>query len=113
MKTPRYASVIRFDQTGVCSRLVSVPQQAPARLARLTDTVAPDEPTATRRIPRLDSRTVSLFVRVVIALRHRHRLMAGEVVELLYGDAEVEHSCDEGMAQVVGAYMAEAGAVAR
>ena len=26
--------------------------------------------------------------------------MAGEVVDLLNGEAEVEHSCDEGMAQV-------------
>ena len=45
VKIPRYASVFRFVETGVCSRLVSVPQQAPARLARLTDTVAPGEST--------------------------------------------------------------------
>ena len=32
----------------------------------------------TRRIQRLDSRAISLFVRMVIALGHRHRLMAGE-----------------------------------
>jgi hypothetical protein len=65
----------------------------------------------TRRIQRLDSRTIALFVRMVIALRHRHRLMAGEVVDLLYGDAKVEHSCDEGVAEVMGPDMAEAGAV--
>ena len=34
----------------------------------------------TRRIQRLDSRTVALFVRRVVTLGHRHRLMAGEVV---------------------------------
>ena len=49
---------------------------------------------------------------MIIALGHRHRLVAGEVVDLLDGDAEVEHSCDEGMAQVVGADMAKAGSVA-
>ena len=37
---------------------------------------------------------------MVIALGHRHRLMAGEVVDLLYGDAEVEDSCDEEMVGV-------------
>ena len=42
----------------------------------------------TRRIQRLDSRTVALFVRMVISLGHRHRLVAGEVVDLLYGDAD-------------------------
>ena len=42
----------------------------------------------TRRIQRLDSRTVSLFVRMIVALGHRHRLVAGEVVYLLDGDAE-------------------------
>jgi hypothetical protein len=42
----------------------------------------------TRRIQRLDSRTISLFVRMVVALGHRHRLVAGEVVDLLDGDAE-------------------------
>ena len=49
---------------------------------------------------------------MVITLGHRHRLVAGEVVDLLDGDAEVEHSCDEGMAEVMGPDMAEAGAVA-
>ena len=42
----------------------------------------------TRRIQRLDSRTVTLFVRVVVTLGHRHRLVAGEVVDLFDGDAE-------------------------
>ena len=41
-----------------------------------------------RRIQRLDSRTVTLLVRMVITLGHRHRLVAGEVVELLDGDVE-------------------------
>jgi len=45
---------------------------------------------------------------MVVALRHRHRLVTSEVVDLLDGDTEVEHSCDKGMAQVMGAYMAEA-----
>ena len=54
----------------------------------------------TRRIQCLDSRTISLFVRMVVALGHRHRLVAGEVVDLLYGDAEVEHSCDDAMVEV-------------
>ena len=49
---------------------------------------------------------------MVVSLGHRHRLMAGEVVDLLYGDAEVEHSCDEGVAEVMGPDMAEAGSVA-
>ena len=42
----------------------------------------------TRRIQRLDSCTISLFVRMIVKLGHRHRLMAGEVVDLLDGDAE-------------------------
>ena len=50
---------------------------------------------------------------MVVTLGHRHRLMADEVVDLLYGDAEVEHSCDKGMAEIVGAYMAEAGSTPR
>ena len=50
---------------------------------------------------------------MVVALGHRHRLVAGEVVDLLDGDPKVQHSCDKGMAQVMGAYMAEAGSFAR
>ena len=42
----------------------------------------------THRIQRLDSRTVTLFVRMVVALGHRHRLVAGEVVDLLDGDTD-------------------------
>ena len=42
----------------------------------------------TRRIQRLDSRTISLFVSVAVTLGHRHRLMVDEVVDLLYGAAE-------------------------
>ena len=42
----------------------------------------------TRRIQRLYSRTISLLVSMVVALGHCHRLVAGEVVDLLYGDAE-------------------------
>ncbi len=30
----------------------------------------------------------------------RHRLVAGEVVDMLDGDVEVEHSCDEAMVEV-------------
>ncbi len=44
----------------------------------------------TRRIQRLDSRTISLFVRMVVTLGHRHRLMAGEVICLRYGEAKVQ-----------------------
>ena len=39
-------------------------------------------------IQRFDSPSVALLVRVVIALGHRHRLVAGEVVDLLDRDAE-------------------------
>ena len=42
----------------------------------------------TRRIQRLDRRTIALLVRMIVTLGHRHRLMASEVVDLLYGDAE-------------------------
>ena len=34
--------------------------------------------------------------------------MAGEVVDLLNGDAEVEHSCNKGVAEIMGPDMAEA-----
>ena len=39
--------------------------------------------------------------------------MAGEVVDLLDRDAKVQQPRDKGMAEVVGADMAQAGAVAR
>ncbi len=58
-----------------------------------------------RRRQRLYSCTVSLFVRMVIAFGHRHRLMAGEVVDLLYRYAKVQQPRDKGMA--------EAGSVTR
>ena len=45
-------------------------------------------PGLARRIQRLDGRTISLLVSMVIAFGHRHRLMAGEVVDLLDGDVE-------------------------
>jgi hypothetical protein len=45
---------------------------------------------------------------MVIALGHRHRLMAGAVVDLLDRDAEVEHSCNKGVAEIMGPDMAEA-----
>jgi hypothetical protein len=48
----------------------------------------PCTPGLSRRIQRLDSCTIALFVRMVIALGHRHRLVAGEVVDLRIGDAE-------------------------
>ena len=54
----------------------------------------------TRRIQRFDSRAISLFVRMVIVLGHRQRLVAGEVVDLLDRDAKVQHSCDEEMVEV-------------
>ena len=44
----------------------------------------------TRRIQRLDSRTISLLVRMVVTLGHRHRLVAGKVIDLLDGDSEVQ-----------------------
>ena len=39
---------------------------------------------------------------MVIVLGDRHRLVADEKVDLLYGDAEVKHSCDEGIAGQMG-----------
>ena len=39
--------------------------------------------------------------------------MAGEVVDLLDRDAKIQQPRDEGMAEVMGQYMAETGAVAR
>jgi hypothetical protein len=72
----------------------------------------------TRRIQCFDSRTVALLVSMVITLGHRHRLVAGEVVDLRIGDAEVEHSCDEAMVEIGGAsssevaYQQTAGAIA-
>ena len=48
-----------------------------------------------RLVQRLDSLAVALLVGMVVTLCHCHRLMAGKVVDLLYGDAEVEHSCDK------------------
>ncbi len=50
---------------------------------------------------------------MVIALGHRHRLVAGEVVDLLDGDAEVEDSCDEAMVEIGGADVAKPSSVAR
>ena len=38
-----------------------------------------------RLIQRLDSRAVALFISMVVTLGHRHRLVAGEVVDLLGG----------------------------
>jgi hypothetical protein len=49
---------------------------------------------------------------MIVTPGHRHRLMPGEVVDLFDGDDEVEHSCDEGVAQVMGPDMAEAGSMA-
>ena len=39
--------------------------------------------------------------------------MAGEVVDLFDGDSEVEHSCDKGMAEIMGPDVAEARSFAR
>ena len=49
---------------------------------------------------------------MVITLGHRHRLIAGEVVDLLYGDAGVEHSCDDAMVEIGGADVAKPSSVA-
>ena len=35
---------------------------------------------------------------MVLALGYRHRLMAGEVVDLFDMDAEVQQSCEKGVA---------------
>ena len=59
-----------------------LPLPPPCRRQRLRTT------RLTRRIQRLDSRTISILVSMVITLGHRHRLMASEVVDLLDGDAE-------------------------
>ena len=44
----------------------------------------------TRRIQRLDSRTVALFVRMIVTLGHRHRLVASEVVDSLGGASSLK-----------------------
>ena len=49
---------------------------------------------------------------MVITLGHSHRLVAGQVVDLLYRYAKVQEPRDKGMAEVMGSDMAEAGAVA-
>ena len=40
-------------------------------------------------IQRLNSPSVALLVSMVVALGHRHRLVAGEVVDLLDGDGDL------------------------
>ena len=42
---------------------------------------------------------ISFFVGIVVSVGHSHWLVAGAVVDLLDGHADVEHSCDE---EVVG-----------
>ena len=76
----------------------SLPIVAPQLAQRLVETKSastwppptPLHARLTRRIQRLDSRTIALLVRMVVTLGHRHRLVAGEVVDLLDGDAEVQ-----------------------
>ena len=53
----------------------------------------------TSLIQRLDSLSVSLLVSMVITLGHRHRLVAGEVVDLLDRDTEVQKPGDKGMVE--------------
>jgi hypothetical protein len=68
--------MLRMPPEATVARLLGFLQLSllpPGRRQRLRTT------RLTRRIQRLDSRTVSLFVRMVITLGHRHRLMAGEV----------------------------------
>jgi hypothetical protein len=83
------AAVGHPKQAGQLLRLLPPRRRQRFRTARLT-----------RRIQRFDSRAITFLVRVVVTLGHRHRLVAGEVVDLLDGDAEVEHSCDEEMLEV-------------
>jgi len=64
--------VFRF-RSGQLVRLLPPRRRQRLRITRLA-----------RRIQRLDSRTVALFVRMAVTLGHRHRLAAGEVVDLLY-----------------------------
>ena len=61
---------------------ILLPLLPPRRRQRLRTT------RLTRCIQRLDSSTVALFVRMVVTLGHRHRLMASKVVDLLDGDVE-------------------------
>ena len=49
---------------------------------------------------------------MVVTLRHRHRLVAGEVVDLLDWGAKVEHSCNKGVAEIMGPDMAKTASVA-
>ena len=50
---------------------------------------------------------------MVVTLGHRHRLVAGKVVDLFDRDTEVQKPGDKGVAEVMGSDMAEAGSVAR
>ena len=43
-----------------------------------------------RLIQRLDSPAVALLISMLVTLGHRHRLMAGEVVDLLDGDPQIQ-----------------------
>jgi len=45
-----------------------------------------------RLVQCLNSPSVALLIRMVIALGHRHRLMAGEVVDLLDRDPQVQQA---------------------
>lgn len=44
---------------------------------------------------------IPLFPGVVIVLGHGHRFVAGQVVDLLDGDTQIQEPRHEGMAQVV------------
>ena len=45
---------------------------------------------------------------MVVTLGHRHRLMAGEVVDLLDRDAEIQEPGHKGVAEIMGPDVAEA-----
>ena len=76
------ASLHHLDVGATTCTTIRLSMLPPCRRQRLRTT------RLTRRIQRLDSRTISFLVRMVIALGHRHRLVPGEVVDLLDGDAE-------------------------
>ena len=99
---------ISWDRRRPGFRSVQLLRLLPPRRRQRLRTARP-----TRLIQRLDSPTVALLVSMVVAFCHRHGLVAGEVVDLLDGDAKVQQPRDKGMAEVMGSDMAEAGSVTR
>ena len=60
-------------------------------------------------IQRFYSAPVALFVGMVITLGHGHRLVTGQVVDLFDRYGQIQEAGNKGMAQVVGADVAQSG----